>query len=214
MNVRVGCVVLAGGAGRRFAKAASKLTARLNAKPLLQYAIDAASASRAMGCTLVLGAATEQILACIDPRRCSIVENSHWQEGLASSLRCGLQIHAADDGCIFVLGDQPFVQAADIDRLIRVFTQERNCIIALRARAVWGAPILFPRADFGGLLKLRGDYGAKPYAERQRKRVRFVDAVDERAFRDIDVHSDFQKLSHSTLRAEHGSREIRPSRLP
>ena len=213
MNVRVACVIMAAGAGRRFDRAVNKLTVRIGPKPLLQYAIDAATASHAMSCTMVVGAAREQILTCVDTRRCSIVENRNWNEGLASSLRTGLLAHLNDEACIFILGDQPFIQTADIDRLIRAFTQARNAIVALRAGAVWGAPILFPRADFGRLLRLAGDHGAKQYAERQRKRLRFVEAADQRAFSDIDVAADYQKLVGSALKAERGNSETRPSRL-
>jgi len=200
LNARISCVVLAAGAGRRFKAPQHKLVSFFNGKPLLQHAIDAASASHAMSCTVVSGGNTAEILSHVDLRRCSIVENSSWQEGIAATIRCGLAYHAADDACILLVGDQPFIYAADINNLINAFTQERNAIIALTASGVWGTPVLFPQADFRELNKLRGDHGAKRYAEKQQKRVRLLATVNQNALRDIDSVKDYQQLQAHAYR--------------
>jgi molybdenum cofactor cytidylyltransferase len=195
-------VVLAAGSGSRFG--GRKLLAPLAGRPLLQRAIDAACGSRALLCALVLGADANDILDCVDSRRCAIVRNEDWREGIAASVRAGLRLAAESDLCIFMLGDQPFVSSDDIDALLQCSADlcsadlyGRPSIVALRAGGTWGAPVLFPRRDFAALARLRGDAGAKRYAETQPKRLRFVTAKDPRAFRDVDSPSDLRDLEAS-----------------
>jgi len=206
-------IVLAAGSGVRFG--GPKLIAPLAGRPLLQYAIDAACESRALVCALVLGANADAVLERVDSRRCAIVRNDSWHEGIASSIRAGLGFadeSTACEACVFLLGDQPFVSFADVDALLRCGADlygrpaggadlhGRPPIVALRAGKTWGAPVLFPRRDFAALTRLRGDSGAKRYAESQRPRVRFVAASDERAFRDVDSRADLRAMSATHAR--------------
>lgn len=184
--------MLAGGAGRRFG--GGKLIARLLGKPVLQYAVDAACGARTLSCTLVVGAHAVSLLEAVDPRRCAVVANEQWREGIASSIRCGLRAHREDDACIIMMGDTPLVTSADLDRLIALWNGSA-AIVALRAGEVWGAPVLFPRRDFTKLRVLSGDAGAKRYAKQQGQRLAFVDASDPKAFADIDTQVDLRRLN-------------------
>jgi molybdenum cofactor cytidylyltransferase len=186
-------VLLAAGSGSRFG--GCKLIAPLAGRPLLQHVIDTSCASRVVSCVLVLGADADHILDRVDTRRCAIVRNEAWQEGIAASVRAGLDVVMESEACVFVLADQPFVTSDDIDALLcSAERYGRHSIVALRAGKTWGAPVLFPRRDFAALARLRGDAGAKRYAEAQQERLRFVPARDPRAFRDVDSPSDLRAL--------------------
>jgi molybdenum cofactor cytidylyltransferase len=194
---RVGCVVLAAGAGRRFG--GDKLIAPLRGRPVLQYAVDAACGAQTLSCTLVLGDGAAQVLAAVEPRRCAVVMNPDWHSGIASSIRCGLRGHNEDDACILMTGDTPFIASVDLDRLIAAWGATSS-IVALRAGDVWGAPVLFPRRDFAALRALDGDVGAKRYAVKQRQRLVFVDASDPSAFADVDSQADLRRLNGAGTR--------------
>ena len=202
-NAAVSCmstavIVLAAGSSSRFG--GRKLIADFSGRPLLQNAIDAACGSRAHSCILVLGADAEIVRNRVEPRRCSVVLNAAWQEGIASSIRRGLTYALELDACVFLLADQPFVTSADIDDLIVPAQKSHgdhhvvSHIVALRAGGTWGAPVLFPRRDFDALALLKGDAGAKGYAQSQKRRLRFVTAKDSRAFCDVDSPADLRAL--------------------
>ena len=190
-------IVLAAGSGTRFG--GPKLIAPFKGGPLLQCEIDAACESRALVCALVLGSNADEVLARVESRRCTIVRNDAWQEGIASSIRAGLAIadeRTESDACIFLLGDQPFVSTADLDALLcSADLYGRQSIVALRSGKTWGAPVLFPRRDFAAISRLQGDSGAKSYAQSQPKRVHFVESSDVRAFSDVDSRADLRALS-------------------
>jgi len=192
---RVGCVVLAAGESRRFDGGQHKLLARLGDRPLLQHAIDAAARSHAMSCTLVVGAHAQRLLDAVDPRRCAVVRNASWREGIASSLRAGLADHLDDEACMFMVADQPFIRAADLDRLIAVHRADREAIVALQAGTVWGTPLLLTRRFFTAVGRLRGDAGAKRIAQKPGVRRRLISALSPFAFADVDTRADFARLS-------------------
>jgi molybdenum cofactor cytidylyltransferase len=195
MNARVGCVILAAGESRRLGGNENKLVLPLDGKPLLQHAVDAASASGALACTLVVGANAAAILGAIDTRRCAVVENFAWREGIASSIRAGLAQHLGDAACIFTVADQPFVTVGDLNGLIECFAGQRDAMVAIRSGSVWGTPMLFAREHFRALFGLRGDFGAKRYAEQHEHRLHFVNARDRDAFADVDTLEDYERLS-------------------
>lgn len=197
MNPRVGCVVLAAGQSHRFGTGDSKLLLPVAGKSLVQHAIDAAAQSLASSCTLVVGAHAEEILQSVDTRRCAVVDNPDWREGITSSLRAGLAQHLDDDACIFMVADQPFIKAVDVDHLIRRFMERRTSMVALRSNDVWGSPMLFPQSDFHALHGLHGDAGAKQYALQHAPRVEFVEAAQSKAFADVDTQQDYERLDET-----------------
>ena len=196
-RIRAAAIILAAGEAARFGGA--KLAAALYGRPLAQHAIDAACSSRAIACFLIIGANAESLLASVDTRRCAVVVNRRWREGIAASIRAGVAAAAPFDACFFVLADQPRVTTADLNRLIEASERHPTGIAALRAGATWGAPVLFPRRDFAALERLRGDAGAKILAARRKDRLRFVKAQDERAFDDIDTKDDLKRMRGATV---------------
>jgi len=187
------CAILAAGAAQRF-RGGNKLLAAFRGRPLLQHAVDAACASAAVACLLVVGDDAEAIENEVETRRCAIVQNSGWREGIAASIRRALGERPDDDACIFLVGDEPFVSAGDIDALIAEHERAPHSIVALRTKKTWGTPTLFPRSDYAKLLRLRGDRGAKSYATRLQRRLRFVNAAHPQAFSDIDTRADLERL--------------------
>jgi CTP:molybdopterin cytidylyltransferase MocA len=101
-------VVLAAGAGSRFAGPTHKLDAELTGRPLLRHAVDAAVES-GIGPVIVVtaGHVTTPV-----PPGVTAVGNESWQQGQMSSLRIGIAAAAARGARSVVvgLGDQPFVR--------------------------------------------------------------------------------------------------------
>jgi len=186
---------MAAGGSVRLGVHANKLLLAFRGHPLLQHAIDAASLSQATTCTLVVGAQARDVLDSVDVRRCAVVDNPEWREGIASSIRAGLTQHRNDEACIFMVADQPYVSIKDIARLIAHHLTARDAIVALQAGEVWGTPMLFPARDFDALSKLHGDSGAKRFAAAQRGRLHFVAALSDDAFEDVDTIEDYKRLT-------------------
>src|SRR5215467_11665967 len=197
----IGCSVLAAGAGTRFGAPGEKLVAMIAGKRLAQHAIDAAAASRASRCSLIVGAAADRVLALVDPRRLAVYTNDRWSSGIASSIALAAMTHAQDDAVVLTLADAQHIVTADIDALIDAWLKRPERPAALRSGAVWGSPAIFPRSMYSALTMLRGDRGAKGIVLRA-GRVTLVDATSRAAFADVDRRRDVDDrgLSRSNVR--------------
>jgi CTP:molybdopterin cytidylyltransferase MocA len=159
MGSGVHAIVLAAGAGRRFG--GGKQLAPLGGRPLLEHALRAAAAAPVDGVVVALGADAERVAAAVDLHGARPVVVAGWAEGVAASLRAGLEAIGPDaQAAVIVLGDQPAVDPATIARVIEAWRGSG----APAARAVHagrpGHPVVVARSLFPRLLELRGDRGA------------------------------------------------------
>ena len=101
-----------------------KLLLSLGGRPLVQWAVDAALGSKASGTVVVVGHEAPRVAEVLAGRPVTVVVNSHYEQGLSTSLQAGVRATGgACDAAIFVLGDQPFVTSAVLDRLIERFAE-------------------------------------------------------------------------------------------
>jgi molybdenum cofactor cytidylyltransferase len=114
---------------------------------------------------VVLGAHAEHIqrTACLPG--CTILINPHWQEGMASSIRCGVQAVMEQcpgaTGLLLLVCDQPALSSGHLRTLLAAHCMAPESIVASRYADHPGVPILAPRSFFPSLLALTGDHGAR-----------------------------------------------------
>jgi molybdenum cofactor cytidylyltransferase len=152
-------VVLAAGAGRRFGS--PKQLAELDGVPLLQHAIDAMLAVPYLdGVVVVLGAAAEHVGATVRFADAEPVVCAGWQEGMAASLRCGVEAAGDADWVVVTLGDQPGITPEAIEALVDALDPRVDAVRA-EYRGEPGHPVALSRSLFGPVAELRGDVGAR-----------------------------------------------------
>ena len=148
-------LVLAAGAGRRFGS--TKQLADLEGRPLLEHAVAATTAVAALERVLVtLGHDAEAIRARVDLGRAEPLVVPAWDEGQAASLRAGVAALDDADAVVVVLGDQPHVRPAAIERVLAAEGAARATY-----GGVPGHPVRLPRELFPAVAALRGDEGAR-----------------------------------------------------
>jgi molybdenum cofactor cytidylyltransferase len=158
----IGGVVLAAGGASRFGS--PKQLAELDGHPLLQHAVDAMLAVPAIDpVVVVLGAEAERVRAAVDFGEAQIAVCGDWAEGMAASLRCGVEAVGDCDWVILTLGDQPRVTpqviAAVMDRA------DSAPIGTAAVRATYAGvpchPVALGRAILPHVAALSGDVGAR-----------------------------------------------------
>ena len=188
-----GCVVLAGGAGRRFG--AAKQLAPLGGRPLLEHAL-AVAADAAPGQTVVvLGANADAVLGAVDLHGAEPVLCEAWMGGMAESLKAGIQALGDADAAVVMLGDQPLVTPSAVRRVL-----EARGAGALAVRATYGGvpghPVVLERALFGRVLALEGDVGAREIMGTVAVREVPCDDIADPA--DVDSPEDLELLRGQT----------------
>jgi len=155
-------VVLAAGGATRFGS--PKQLAELDGVPLLQHAVDAVLAVPAIEpVVVVLGAEAQRVRAAVEFGDARTVECSDWADGLAASLRCGVDAVGDADWVIVTLGDQPRLTPQVIAAVLDDAERAPRGTLAVRATydGAPGHPVALGRALLAEVAGLRGDAGAR-----------------------------------------------------
>jgi molybdenum cofactor cytidylyltransferase len=166
----IALVILAAGESQRMGTPKQLLT--FGGKTLIRHSALVALESLCSPAIAVLGANQEKILPeiahlTLNDKLLHILNNSEWQEGMASSIRLSIN-HLVEvmgknlEAIVFMLCDQPFVNAELINELVTVYRRTRNpLVVSTYENGVNGVPALFSSAIFPELLQLKGDTGAR-----------------------------------------------------
>jgi len=167
-----------------------------NGKSLLEHTVDAANDADANPVIVVLGANAVLLEKEIEEKKVHVVENKEWKEGMASSVRCGLDtlLHIApsSDALIIMVCDQPFVSSSLLNELIATQKNTSKPIVTCQYENATGPPALFHKIIFPDLLALKGDAGARKIIEQRTSDVATV--LFKQGSIDIDTEADYKAL--------------------
>jgi len=195
MNVAIDnvyAIILAAGSSSRMGNPKQLLEWRN--RPLLAHAITNTREIFHDRVIVVLGAHAELIQTSIDLGDVTSVVNSQWQEGMASSIRAGVQaLPASAAAVLIVLCDQPLINAAHIQNLLSGWQHAPTHIVVSEYHQSVGVPVVFPAEFFTDLLALKGDRGAKPLILDFKDRLLKIPLPEAEV--DIDKPEDFELLT-------------------
>ena len=190
-------IILAAGASTRLGQ--PKQLLRLKDKYLIEWVLDAALNSRLSKIVLVLGYSHQKILQALDKKsqhsKLYIKVNPQYREGQSHSLRTGLSTVKDDFAAvIFLLGDQPLLNSATINTLLKKFwsTDKDICVPTYRGKRK--TPAVFGRRFYRQLMDIKGDRGARQLIDANPDQVQTVEMQDPLYFFDVDTQKDFESL--------------------
>ncbi len=196
-GLRIGAIVLAAGAGRRFG--GDKLLAALDGRPLLQHVLDTITLLDPEKTVVVLGP-TMAGLDALHWRRERRVVNPDPGRGLSSSVRLGVEACAEDpmlDGVYILLGDQPRTAASTLVALAKEAPAARAAevvaVVPVYAGGGGPNPVLLLRDGFPLIAELEGDQGLGPLLAARPGQVRHVPVPGWNP--DVDTPADLAALS-------------------
>jgi len=186
-------LILAAGAASRMGRPKQLLD--WGGRPLVRVVVEHAMAARLDRILIVVGAAHAEVAAALAGLPLEIVANPAYAEGQSSSLRAGIAALGPEVAAALVLlGDQPFVTPAIIERLVAEWRTSGAAVVAPSYAGQRGNPVLFARAVFPELLVIGGDQGARGVLAADPARVRLVPFDDPRPLADIDTPEDYADL--------------------
>ena len=184
-------IVLAAGGSTRMGRPKMPLPWRggtvlsASVAPLLESRLDRV--------VVVLGAEAERVrreAALPEDPRLRVVVNPAWSEGMASSLRRGLEECADADAALVALGDQPEMTADRVACVLNAFGPGVRLVVPV-AGSIPTHPILFSRDLFSELRSLTGDVGAREVVRRHEgEAVR----IEVEPLSDVDTPDDYRRL--------------------
>ncbi len=177
--VSTAAVVLAAGASRRLGRAKQRV--EIGGETLLERAVRVVAEA---GLEPVIVVVRDEAVA-EGLRGCEVVVNALAEEGMAASIRCGVErarsLNVA--GTVLITCDQVALQPEHLRSLVA----DVDRVTGSGYAGTVGIPAYFPAREFGRLMELRGDVGA---------RVLLVGAavvVDEGLRLDVDTEADVER---------------------
>jgi molybdenum cofactor cytidylyltransferase len=186
-------VILAAGGSSRLGT--PKQFIRLRGRALLRHAADAACRVASRPPVVVVGAEALRLRVLLRRSHpgCIVVTNTRWRQGMAGSVEAGLRAVPRDaQAVLFLLADQPFVDAAALGRLLRAWRTRPGLPAAAGYSGRVGVPAVIPRRLLRALRGLRGDTGARALLAASTRLT--VVELPEAAF-DVDLPADLTRLS-------------------
>lgn len=145
---------------------------------------------------VVLGHGAEEILAETDLEDVGVIENPEWEEGIASSLRVGLDALTRLSRCeraLIMVGDEPEFSPEVVEELLRSHSKVGRPATLPKYRFTPGYPMVVERSLWARLMSLEGD---EETLRLWRAHPEWVNEVrfSESAPRDVDTEADVSKL--------------------
>lgn len=179
---RLGAVLLAAGQSSRFGE--NKLLYPVDQVPMAQRAVQLLSRLQVWKRVAVTG--YRQVADMASERGICPLINDHPEEGISRSLQLGLRALSDADGWLFLVADQPWLQAESVNRLIRRWQQSPRQLAALKSGDQIGNPVIFSSAYASDLLALAGDQGGKKVLRNHLEDTLLVE-TEALQLRDMDV---------------------------
>ena len=199
-------LVLAAGQSHRFG--GDKLLASLHGKPLIAHVGIAVAQAMANG-FLAGGVAVVRLGDTrlgwhLDTAGLELVPNPDADEGLATSIRCGLNSLTAvgrtppAGAALIILGDEPLLRDDAIEHLVYYWRQKGTSVRPRYAQQpeAPGHPVLLDRGLWHLVDRLEGDRGLSPLLASQPRAVATLDLPG--ANPDVDTQEDLRKLEGNT----------------
>lgn len=183
-------LIIAAGSSSRLGK--PKQLVIFQAKTLIERTVETAL-EVSDNVTVVLGANAELIVPFLEKYPIKNLHNSLWAEGMASSIRLGVEsIDNQASSLLLLLCDQPFVSVGLLQEMIQTQHKTQNPIVACEYGGALGVPMVFDKTIFPELLALKGDKGAKAFLHKYPNQISVV-PFEKGAF-DVDTVEDLEKL--------------------
>jgi molybdenum cofactor cytidylyltransferase len=187
----IASIILAAGASRRMGR--PKMLLPYRSGTVLSSAVAPHLEAGAGPVIVVLGHRADEVRSAAalpaDPRLTTVV-NPDWAEGMASSIRRGLEECGEASAVLLALGDQPGVDAARVKALLAAWGPDVRLVVPVHGER-GSHPVLFARSLFPELRDLRGDVGARDVVRRHWTEAARVPAP---ALADLDTEEDYRSL--------------------
>lgn len=192
----IAAVIMAAGTSSRMG-GRNKLLETIGGTSMLRLTVESVLASQAHPVVVVTGRDAEDVKEALSGLDVALAHNADFEEGMSSSLRVGLEALDEDiDGALICLGDMPFVECSDMDKLIAAFDEDEGRTICLPVyQGKWGNPVLWSHQYFREMAAVSGDKGARELLHTYAERICEVPAKNDGVMRDFDTPEAIKAIS-------------------
>lgn len=196
-QLALAAILLAAGKSKRFG--ANKLLSSVAGEPVIARVTKAILRTEPPLSPIVVVTGHEQkrLRQALEGFAVNFVHNSHYEQGLSTSLRVGIKsLPPTVLGAVVCLGDMPLITSRHIERLIESFNPNEKaaiCVPVVGRRR--GNPTLWSARFFTEMTASTGDAGARHLISDYASELCEVPFDDDGPIFDVDKPEDFAMVS-------------------
>jgi molybdenum cofactor cytidylyltransferase len=185
-------MILAAGESKRMGK--PKLLLPFGEKTIIETIVETVVSSKVEETLIILGSDREKIEDKIKNYPVEIVYNRDFRSGMLSSVQCGFKALPVETRAVLVvLGDQPKISKAIINKLIAAYKSSEKGIVLPVYKKERGHPVLIDLKYREEVEKLSPEVGLRGTVYRHPEDILEVDVETPSIIKDIDDESDYKK---------------------
>lgn len=189
MNYRIGCLIMAAGNAARFGE--NKLLAEYRGKPLIAYALDCVP--KALFDRVCVVTQYPQIKTLAAEHGFDVLVNDRPEDGISYTIRLGTEALADCDAILYLVADQPMLQAASVEAVVQAWMHNPDRIAGAASGDRRGNPNIFPKRFYKELCALEGDRGGSRIISAHEDDFLPVQIARQELF-DCDTKQELQNL--------------------
>ena len=195
----ISALILAAGESRRMGKQ-NKLLLPIGGEALLVKLVTSVCASDVGQVLVVIGHEAEKIRRELNELPLNFVYNPNFSEGMTTSIKYGVkEVSNECDGLLICLGDMPFINTSEINKLIHAYAKNRikgeGLIVVPVFKRQRGNPVLFSIEFRNDILEHKKESGCKEVIMKNSDSVMEIEMDDENMLLDVDTMEDYQSVS-------------------
>jgi len=185
-------IVLAAGMSRRMG--VQKLLLPFGGKTVIRRIVAEIAGSIVDEISVVVGHDAGRIRGELSGCDVSIAVNPDYEEGMLSSVRCGiLALPEHCDGVLVALGDQPGITSGLVDETVRAFAATEKGILVPLYEGKRGHPLAFSRGYCDEVLKCYDDVGLRGLVQSHCDDVFELNVSIAAVVSDMDYPEDYRR---------------------
>ena len=187
--MKIGCVLLAAGAGKRFG--GGKLLHTVEGETMIARALRLYGEITFAARICVTRSESTEIQQQAFDLGIPVAINPDPQRGVGTRVAIATEAilarEPALDGILYAVADQPYLSQESVRKLLEAFEAHPNDIASLSFGKRRGNPAIFPAEFYPELCALKADTGGGAVIKRHPEWLRLVEAFSARELDDIDT---------------------------
>ena len=144
---------------------------------------------------VILGHKADHIGEALENENRNCVVNKEYEEGMLSSIQCGLRSIENKSSYIIALGDQPQIKQSTVSRLLKEASLTPKGIVIPKFKGKRGHPIIISSKYKKQILKLDRIHGLNFVTRKYAYDVLEVDIDESEILKDMDTLNDYIRIN-------------------
>lgn len=194
-------IVLAAGLSRRMG-ATNKLLIEISGTPMIRATVSACTAVCDAPVTVVTGHQASDIEQALDGLYVCFTHNPDFADGQPGSVAAGLRAAPDARSTLVVLGDQPLLDVAALEKLLAAHRagDQARITIPVNDKGDRGNPLVVPLALKQSLLADKANPGCRKFTRDNPDKINPVPFQDPAYFTDLDTLADLRSFRSEQAR--------------